>query len=255
MKPINEVKIRLNKFIANSGYCSRRKADELIENGLVKVNGKVIKELGYVLENLELNITVEGKRITSANSGSQNPLYILMNKPTDVITTVNDEKGRKTVIDLLKPKVTSRVFPVGRLDRKTSGVLLLTNDGDLTYKLTHPSYNIPKEYKVVVNKNIELKDFEKLLSGIVIQDQVFKFDQINISPNDLCEAIVVLHSGKYHIVRLMFAELGYDVVKLDRLSFAGIKKGKLLRGEWRYLTPREIYLLKNKFIKSVKPGK
>ena len=249
MKPKNAQSIRLNKFIANSGYCSRRKADELIENGLVKVNGKVIKELGYVLENLNSNVYVEGKNINTDNTETNKPTYILLNKPTDFISTVKDEKGRKTVIDLLKPKVKARVFPVGRLDRKTTGVLLLTNDGDLTYTLTHPSFNVPKEYRVHVDKDIQLKDFELLLSGVTIEDEVYRFDDISINPLDLTEALVYIHSGKYHIVRLMFAELGYDVKKLDRISFAGIKKGKLSRGEWRYLTQREIYLLKTKFTK------
>jgi 23S rRNA pseudouridine2605 synthase len=252
MRPKTDEKIRLNKFIANSGYCSRRKADELIEYGLVKVNGKVIKELGYVLENLNSNVYVEGKKISSTDATEQKPIYILLNKPTDVITTASDEKGRKTVLDLLKPKITSRVFPVGRLDRKTTGVLLLTNDGDLTYQLTHPSYNVPKEYRVLTDKDILLKDFEKLLAGVTIENVIQKFDEININPLDLREAVVVIHSGKYHIVRLMFAELGYDVVKLDRISFAGIKKGKLSRSEWRYLTPKEIIMLKTKFIKQKK---
>jgi 23S rRNA pseudouridine2605 synthase len=253
MKPKTDEKIRLNKFIANSGYCSRRKADELIENGQVKVNGKVIKELGYVLENLKSNVYVEGKKISTEDSGVKKYLYILLNKPADVITTASDEKGRKTVIDLIRPKISDRVFPVGRLDRKTTGVLLLTNDGDLTYQLTHPSFNVPKEYRVQVEKDILFKDYELLLSGIIIQDEKIKFDEININPLDLREAVVVIHSGKYHIVRLMFAELGYDVKKLDRISFAGIKKGKLSRAEWRYLTPREILLLKTKFTKQSKP--
>jgi len=254
MKPKSDESIRLNKFIANSGYCSRRKADELIENGQVKVNGKVIKELGYVLEKLNSNVYVEGKKITSGNTETNKPVYILLNKPTDVISTAKDEKGRKTVIDLLKPRVSGRVFPVGRLDRKTTGVLLLTNDGDLTYNLTHPSFNVSKEYRVHVDKNILLKDYELLLSGVTIENEVFKFDDLSINPLDLTEALVYIHSGKYHIVRLMFAELGYDVKKLDRISFAGIKKGKLSRGEWRYLTQKEVYLLKNNFIKQTKPS-
>ena len=175
-----------------------------------------------------------------------------MNKPADVISTVSDEKGRKTVLDLLKPKVISRVFPVGRLDRKTTGVLLITNDGNLTYSLTHPSFNVPKEYRVHVDKEIQESDFHLLLSGVTIEGEVFRFDDISINPLDFTEALVYIHSGKYHIVRLMFAELGYDVRKLDRISFAGIKKGKLSRGEWRYLTQREVYLLKTKFTKQTK---
>ena len=254
MKPNTDEKIRLNKFIANSGYCSRRKADELIEFGQVKVNGKVIKELGYVLENINSNVYVDGKKISVSDINDNKSIYILLNKPADVITTASDEKGRKTVIDLLKPKVSARVFPVGRLDRKTTGVLLLTNDGDLTYQLTHPSFNVPKEYRVQVDKDIEQEDYDKLLSGIIIQEEKIKFDEININPLDFREAVVVIHSGKYHIVRLMFAELGYDVRKLDRISFAGIKKGKLSRAEWRYLTPREIFMLKTKFIKKSKPN-
>lgn len=253
MKPKTDEKIRLNKFIANSGYCSRRKADELIECGQVKVNGKVIKELGYVLENLNSNVYVEGKKISTDEASSQKHIYILLNKPADVITTASDEKGRKTVIDILKPRISARVYPVGRLDRKTTGVLLLTNDGDLTYNLTHPSFNVPKEYRVQVDKEILLKDYELLISGVTIDNEIFKFDEIKINPLDFREAVVVIHSGKYHIVRLMFSELGYDVRKLDRISFAGIKKGKLSRAEWRYLSQREILLLKTKFTKQNKP--
>jgi 23S rRNA pseudouridine2605 synthase len=254
MKPNTDQKIRLNKFIANSGYCSRRKADELIENGLVKINGKVIKELGYVLENLNANISVEGKNISKDYNITKDHIYIVLNKPNDVISSSSDEKGRRTIIDLLKPKITSRVFSVGRLDRNTTGVILLTTDGDLTHHLTHPSFNVPKEYRVVTDKDIQLNDFNTLLSGVMIEEKKYRFDQINISPENLCEATVVLHSGKYHIVKLMFAELGYDVVRLDRGSFAGIKKGKLSRGEWRYLSQREIHLLKTKFSKNLKPS-
>ncbi|MBL6962483.1 MAG: rRNA pseudouridine synthase [Bacteroidetes bacterium] len=230
---INE--IRLNKYIASCGICSRRKADELITNGLVKVNGKVIKELGYKVVPMD-NVSVNNKKIRA-----ENKVYLVLNKPKDTVTTTKDPQNRKTVLQCINLNSDLRIFPVGRLDRNTTGVLLLTNDGDFSYSLTHPSKNVIKTYLVHLDKSISATDLEKLISGVLIDHEKHFFDSIDILEGSSFKKIVVhLHSGKYHIVKKMFETINYKVVHLDRIVFAGITKSGLKRGEWRYLSLKEI---------------
>lgn len=232
--------VRLNKYISSAGYCSRRKADEYIKNGNVSVNGKVIKEVGYIVDAPDVLVTVNNNRLTLY----QKHYYILLNKPKDYISTVSDERGRKTVLDLIQFHNIPRLYPVGRLDRNTTGVLLLTNDGGLACFLTHPSSVISKEYFVVLDRSISGSDFNKLRSGIKIDNTVFKASNIFLNENNPKNIIISLHYGKYHIVRKMFESLSYNIESLDRISFAGIRKKGLLRGKWRFLTEGEIKHLK-----------
>jgi 23S rRNA pseudouridine2605 synthase len=231
----NKELIRLNKYIASCGFCSRRKADEFISKALVKVNGKVIKDLGFKVNSNDA-ITINGVVLNK-----QEKTYILLNKPKDTVTTTKDTHNRRTVIDLIKLKSDVRIFPVGRLDRNTTGVLLLTNDGDLAYKLTHPSKNIHKVYLAHLDKAITKNDVISLLTGVEIDESVEKFDSVEIQENsNSTKVFVSLHSGKYHIVKRMFESLSYKVKSLDRTSFAGIQKSKLKRGEWRFLKDAEL---------------
>jgi 23S rRNA pseudouridine2605 synthase len=231
--------IRLNKFIAHSGICSRRKADELIKAGFITVNGKTIKELGYKVRPTD-DVRFKGKKLSG-----ERPVYIVMNKPKDVITTAYDPQGRRTVIDLLGGKVKERVYPVGRLDRNTTGVLLLTNDGELTKKLTHPSSRIPKVYIATLNRPLKKRDLQRLVDGIELEDgKAFADMAAYVDPDDKTKVGIEIHSGKYHIVRRMFAAMGYKVVRLDRIKFAFLDKKDLPRGKWRFLTQKEIGYLK-----------
>lgn len=230
---------RLNKYIANSGICSRREADQLISTGAIAVNGKVVTELGYKIKPGD-TVQYGGETIRPEKN-----VYILLNKPKDYITTVDDPDKRKTVLDLIAGACKERVYPVGRLDRSTTGVLLLTNDGDLTKKLTHPKYERKKVYHVTLDKNFKSADMDKLREGIMLEDGEIKVDEISYveAAESKKEVGVELHSGKNRIVRRMFEALGYKVVKLDRVYFAGLTKKDLPRGKWRFLTQREVNML------------
>lgn len=231
--------IRLNKFMANAGICSRREADEFIQQGLVKVNGQVVTELGTKISHSD---TVEyDEKIIAL----ENKCYILLNKPKDCVTTSDDPQGRLTVMDLVKGACTERIYPVGRLDRNTTGVLLLTNDGDLASKLTHPQYVKKKIYHVWTDKDISEEDMQRIADGIELEDGPIHADAISYATeNDRNQAGIEIHSGRNRIVRRIFESLGYHVTKLDRVYFAGLTKKNLPRGRWRYLTQEEVNFLK-----------
>ena len=241
MPPIDpNEQIRLNKFLANAGICSRREADELIQAGKVLVNGTPATELGVKIGVQDI-VEYEGKVVTT-----ESKCYVLLNKPKDTVTTVDDPNGRKTVMDLVKDACTdARIYPVGRLDRNTTGVLLLTNDGDLASKLTHPKYIKKKIYQVWTDKPISEEDMQRIADGIELEDGPVHADAISyVAPNDRKQAGIEIHSGRNRIVRRIFETLGYHVVKLDRVYFAGLTKKDLPRGRWRYLTQQEVNLLK-----------
>lgn len=230
--------IRLNKYIANSGLCSRREADELIASGMIKVNGKVVTEMGYKVKDSD---TVKyGKDILSR----ERMMYILLNKPKDFITTMDDPEERKTVMDLVSGACKERVYPVGRLDRNTTGLLLLTNDGELTEKLTHPSGNVRKIYQAELDKPFTEDHFDMLKAGIELEDGFIKPDQLAYVTPDAEVIGIEIHSGKNRIVRRIFEHLGYEVTKLDRTTFAGLTKKDLPRGKWRFLSEKEVIMLK-----------
>ena len=231
--------IRLNKYIANSGVCSRRDADEHIKNGLVTINGKVVTDMGTKVSYDDV-VKYSNKQLNP-----EKKVYILLNKPKDYVTTLEDKHAAKTVMDLIEGACTERVYPVGRLDKNTTGVLLLTNDGDLTKKLTHPSYKKKKIYHVFLDKNVKKNDFDLLAEGFELEDGFICADTIQyIDLADKTQVGVEIHSGKNRIVRRMFEHLGYDVVKLDRVYFAGLTKKNLPRGKWRFLTEKEVGVLK-----------
>lgn len=231
--------IRLNRFIANAGICSRREADDLIEAGVISINGKVVTELGTKV------IPGDEVRFHDRVLRTERMVYVLLNKPKDYITTTDDPDDRKTVMNLVHDACKERIFPVGRLDRNTTGLLLLTNDGDLTKKLTHPSSNIAKVYQVELDKNLTIADMKTASEGVELEDGVVAFDNIEYaSPDDKKIVGVELHSGKNRIVRRIFEELGYEVKKLDRTIFAGLTKKDLPRGRWRFLTELEVSGLK-----------
>lgn len=233
--------IRLNKYIAASGLCSRRDADELITQGKVAVNGKVVKDLGTKIEP-DAKVTVNKKAIEG-----EKKVYILMNKPKDVITTTNDPEGRKTVTGLIGPTIKERLFPIGRLDRNTTGILILTNDGEMAEKLTHPRYGVEKIYEVSLNKPLQDADLDKLSAGIELDDGPIKLNLVSFPyPGNKSVLGVSIHSGRNRIIRRSFEHIGYEVVKLDRVSFAGLDKKNVPRGRWRKLTPKEIGWLKMK---------
>ncbi len=231
----------LNKFIAHAGICGRREAAELVKKGLVKVNNVVVSEPGHkVLPSDE--VKVNGKKAYLA----KNLVYILLNKPKDYITTTDDPQNRKTVLDIIGRATNERVYPVGRLDRNTSGVLLLTNDGELAQKLTHPSNEIKKVYAVTLNKPLEKKDFEQILKGVVLEDGLASVDVLAYADmKDKTQVGVEIHSGKNRIVRRIFESLGYDVKNLDRVIFAGLTKKNVERGKFRFLTEKEVRDLKH----------
>jgi 23S rRNA pseudouridine2605 synthase len=231
--------IRLNKYISNSGICSRREADDLIAQGLIKVNGEVITELGYKVK------TTDSIKYNDKVIKPEKLVYVLLNKPKDFITTMDDESGRKTVMDLVASATRERIFPVGRLDRNTTGLLLLTNDGELTQKLTHPSFKIKKIYEVEIDKPITTEDFEKLqTSKIHLFDGPVKIDDVAIiSPGKKILGIEI-HEGRNRIVRRVFESMGYEVVKLDRVMYAGLTKKDLPRSKWRFLSTSEVNMLK-----------
>ena len=227
--------LRLNKFLANAGICSRREADEFIQAGVVSVNGEVVTELGTkilrtdVVKFHDQPVTIEKK------------VYVLLNKPKDYVTTSDDPQQRKTVMDLVKNACPERIYPVGRLDRNTTGVLLLTNDGDLASKLTHPKYLKKKIYHVYLDKNVTAHDLQQIAEGIQLEDGEIKADDVQYAhPTDKKQVGIEIHSGKNRIVRRIFESLGYRVQKLDRVQFAGLTKKNLKRGDWRYLTEEEV---------------
>ena len=231
--------IRLNKFMANAGICSRREADEYIQQGLVKVNGNVVTELGTKISHSD---TVEYDEKLVA---LERKCYILLNKPKDCVTTSDDPNGRLTVMDLVKGACDERIYPVGRLDRNTTGVLLLTNDGDLASKLTHPKYVKKKIYHVWTDKDISEEDMQRIADGVELDDGPIHADAISYATEtDRNQAGIEIHSGRNRIVRRLFESLGYHVTKLDRVYFAGLTKKNLPRGRWRYLTQEEVNYLK-----------
>ncbi len=232
--------IRLNKFISNADVCSRREADELIKKGLIKVNNELITELGYKIKPKDI-VEYKGKRITEANH-----VYILLNKPKDTITTTSDPENRVTVMDLVQKATDQRIFPIGRLDRNTTGVILLTNDGDFAQKLSHPSSEVKKVYYAILDKPLEREHFEKLVDGIILDDGPMHVDEIAyVDPNDHTMIGVEIHSGKNRIVHRMFEHLGYRLKKLDRVVYAGLDKGGLRRSKWRFLKFNEVQMVLN----------
>ncbi len=231
--------IRLNKFMSNAGICSRHEADEFIQQGLVKVNGKVVTELGTKISHSDV-VEYDEKVIAL-----ESKCYILLNKPKDCVTTSEDPQDRTTVMDLVKGACTERIYPVGRLDRNTTGVLLLTNDGDLASKLTHPKYVKKKIYHVWCDRDIAEEDMQRIADGIELEDGPIHADAISYATEtDRNQAGIEIHSGRNRIVRRIFESLGYHVTKLDRVYFAGLTKKNLPRGRWRYLTQEEVNLLK-----------
>jgi 23S rRNA pseudouridine2605 synthase len=235
---IQEV-VRLNKFIANSGVCSRREADTLIQSGVVTVNGEVVTELG-----VKVNILTDDVRFNGQRLKGEEKVYIVMNKPKGYVTTASDPHAEKTVMELLKGCPT-RVFPVGRLDKNTTGVLMFTNDGEMAERLTHPSYNKKKIYQVVLDAPLTDEDQQKILAGIELSDGVVAADELEfIDAHDHRQLGIEIHSGKNRIVRRIFESLGYEVRALDRVYFAGLTKKGLKKSDWRYLTEGEVNILK-----------
>ena len=231
--------IRLNKYLANAGVCSRREADEFILSGAVTVNGEVVKELGSKV--LRSDVVLFQEKPVSL----EKKVYVLLNKPKDYVTTSDDPQQRKTVMDLVKGACPERIYPVGRLDRNTTGVLLLTNDGDLASKLTHPKFLKKKVYHVFLDKPVTANDLQKISDGIELEDGEIKADAIEYAdPQDQTQVGIEIHSGKNRIVRRIFESLGYRVVKLDRVQFAGLTKKNVRRGDWRFLTEKEVDMLR-----------
>jgi 23S rRNA pseudouridine2605 synthase len=232
-------KIRLNRFISNSGVCSRRDADEHIRNGLITVNGKTVTDFGTTVS-YDDDVRYRNKRLSA-----EKKVYILMNKPKDYVTTVEDPHADKTVLDLLGDNFPERVYPVGRLDKATTGVLLLTNDGELTGKLTHPKYNRRKIYHVFLDRPVTKNDLFRFTEGIELDGEKIVADAVSYAdPEDKTQIGIELHSGQNRVIRRMFETLGYKVKKLDRVYFAGLTKKNVARGKWRFLTEKEIIMLK-----------
>ena len=235
----NEDAIRLNKFLANAGICSRREADVLIATGVVSINGVTITELGYKIKPTD-SVQYDGETINA-----EKKRYVLLNKPKGFITTMDDPRGRKTVMTLVSKACKERIYPIGRLDRETTGLLLFTNDGDMAKKLTHPRYQSKKIYHVELNKSVNKADFEKLMKGVDLEDGRSKVDQVSfVTDASSKEVGVEIHSGKNRIVRRLFEAIGYEVVKLDRVQFASLTKKDLPRGMYRHLTEQEVSFLK-----------
>ena len=231
--------LRLNKFLANAGVCSRREADEFIQAGLVTVNGEVVTELGTKI------LRTDEVKFHDAVVSLEKKVYVLLNKPKDYVTTSDDPQQRKTVMDLVKDVCPERIYPVGRLDRNTTGVLLLTNDGDLASKLTHPKFLKKKVYHVHLDKNLTAHDMDQIREGITLEDGEIKADAVEYADDrDKAQVGIEIHSGKNRIVRRIFESLGYRVTKLDRVQFAGLTKKNLRRGDWRFLTEKEVDMLR-----------
>jgi 23S rRNA pseudouridine2605 synthase len=237
--PVEE-KMPLNKYIAHCGVCARRDAATLVRDGKVKVNGTPVLEPGYKMADGD-SVTVNGKKIHP----EKNLVYILLNKPKDCITTAADTHGRKTVLDLVRSATPERVYPVGRLDRNTTGVLLLTNDGELAQKLSHPSFEVRKTYEARLDKPLAKTDFDKILAGVTLEDGNVTVDALaHPDPKDRSIVGIEIHSGRNRIVRRLFEALGYDVRNLDRVVFANLTKKNVDRGKWRFLQEKEVRLLK-----------
>lgn len=233
--------MRLNKFVAQCGVCSRRKAAELVKNGEIKVNGRTELNPGYVTVPKD-KVNYQGKRLKLEIK----KVYILMNKPKNVVTTVSDERGRKTVLDIVQKKVKERIYPVGRLDRNTTGLLLITNDGDLTKKLSHPRYKVKKIYHVELDRKLAEKDLIKIRKGLILEDGKADVDKVDYIPEKAKNKVSIeLHSGRNRIIRRIFAALEYEVVRLDRIYYGGLTKKDLPRGWFRDLKKKEIIMLKH----------
>ena len=238
-KQVEKDTIRLNKYIANSGICSRREADKLITQGLVEVNGKVVTEMGYQVQKTD-RVVFDGQSITP-----EKPVYVLLNKPKGYISTTKDEKARKTVMDLVANASPYRLFPVGRLDRQTTGLILLTNDGHLTKKLTHPSFGVKKIYHVTLDRKLSVEDLRTIADGVRLEEGVAEVDSISyIEGKPKNEIGIEIHIGWNRVVRRIFKKMGYEVEALDRVIFAGLTKKNIKRGHWRILTEMEVNNLK-----------
>ena len=232
--------IRINKYIADAGVCSRREADQLISAGKISVNGKVVTALGTKVSENDI-VTYNGKVLKA-----ERLKYILLNKPKNYITTVKDTHDRKTVIDLIEGACKERLYPVGRLDRDTTGLLLLTNDGDLTKRLTHPSFGVKKKYVIQLENSIHPDCLKEMLKGIKLEEDEVKYDEVKYGrqETDRTQLIVTLHSGKNRVIRRTMEYFDKKLLHLDRIEFAGIQKNELIRGKWRFLTPKEVGFLK-----------
>ncbi len=240
--PSQESSVRLNKYIADAGVCSRREADKLIEEGEIKINGKVVTTLGTRVGRDD-KVTYKGKRLNP-----EKLVYVLLNKPKDFITTTDDPEDRRTVMDLVKNACDERIYPVGRLDRNTTGLLLFTNDGDLAKVLSHPSGNVRKIYRVDLDKPLTKAHFQAIQEGLELEDGKAPVDELAALSADMTSVGIELHIGRNRIVRRIFESLGYEVIKLDRVMFAGLDKYRLPRGKWRLLTDKEIARLQ-RFVK------
>ena len=231
-------KIRLNKYISNSGICSRREADKYITAGLISVNDIIISKLGSKVNENDI-VKFNGQKVNI-----EKKIYVLLNKPKNYITTTKDPKNRKTVMELIKNSSKTRLYPVGRLDRKTTGLLLFTNDGEIAKKLTHPRYKVEKLYHVILNKNLKKIDYDLIIKGLNLEDGKVFVDELSYANNKKNELGVKIHIGKNRIIRRIFEKLNYNVIKLDRVMLAGLTKKNLQRGCWRYLNKQEIDFLK-----------
>ena len=231
-------KIRLNKYISNSGICSRREADKYITAGLISVNDIIISKLGSKVNENDI-VKFNGQKVNI-----EKKIYVLLNKPKNYITTTKDPKNRKTVMELIKNSSKTRLYPVGRLDRKTTGLLLFTNDGEIAKKLTHPKYKVEKLYHVILNKNLKKIDYDLIIKGLNLEDGKVFVDELSYANNKKNELGVKIHIGKNRIIRRIFEKLNYNVIKLDRVMLAGFTKKNLQRGCWRYLNKQEIDFLK-----------
>jgi len=232
---------RLNKYLAHCGIASRRACADIIREGHVKVDGEVVLDIGYRLKPRQV-VTYKGKVVKP----EAKKVYLLLNKPKNYVTTVSDERGRKTVMDLIPERIDARIYPVGRLDRHTTGLLLLTNDGDLAKKLSHPSHRIKKVYNVTLDKRLTKRDLDSIREGVTLDDGLAEVDWIDfISDKDQTQVGLEIHGGKNRVIRRIFESLGYTVQKLDRVYYAGLTKKDLPRGKWRHLTQQEIIMLKH----------
>ncbi|MDO9260334.1 MAG: pseudouridine synthase [Flavobacteriaceae bacterium] len=239
VKKVSETEFRLNKYISNAGVCSRREADTFIKSGNVTVNGKIITEMGYKVQLTDV------VKFDGVSLNPETKRYVLLNKPKGFITSMDDEKGRKIVTDLIRTACKERIYPVGRLDRNTTGLLLFTNDGELAKKLTHPTSNVSKLYQVTLDKNLKIADFNKIAEGFRMDDFDVTVDDISyIEGESKNEIGVKIHSGRNRIIRRIFEHFDYDVIKLDRVVFAGLTKKNLPRGIWRHLSEQEVINLR-----------